>query len=176
MHTRARTDRPVSSFARVIVHLVLACTCALMSACVSLLEVGPAYQANEKLLSLAPLVVFQGARGPLSYQTATGRDALRQLPVRRVRGRACQRGFQLPIFAVLSGALDYEYSAGPSGLSAGWGDGSYEAAINEVRRQLPAGAVLFDVRADLQQRAILSVYRELCVVVDAGVMVAQPPT
>lgn len=136
---------------------------------------GPAasYQANEKLLSLAPSVVYQGSAGSLSYQTATGKDAQRLLPTQRVRGRACQRGIQVPIFALL--ATRWSRARGASGLSAGWGDGSYEAAVDDVRRQMPPGSILFDVRADLNQRSILSVYREQCVLIDAGVLVPVPP-
>lgn len=47
----------------------------------------------------------------------------------------------------------------------------YEEAITAARQGLPANAVLFDVRVDLNQFAILMVYRRQCLLVDAGVAV-----
>jgi hypothetical protein len=43
-----------------------------------------------------------------------------------------------------------------------------------LRRQVPAGALLYDVRADLDIRMILSIYREQCLVLDTGVLVPTP--
>lgn len=129
------------------------------------------YQANPQLLALAPLVVFQGASGTLSYQTAVGRDGQRYTPSPRVRGEACQRGIQLPIIAILMAALGGEAYGGAGSLSGGWGEGGFQAALDRVREQMPADAILYDVQADIHHRSYLSVYRIQCVSIDAGVLV-----
>jgi hypothetical protein len=143
----------------------------LVSGCAGMLTPSAAYQANPQLLALAPVVVFQGGAGPMSYQTAVGRDGKRYTPTQRVRGSACQRGIQLPILAIVGAAVNDGKTGGPGSLSAGWGSGTFAAAVDQVRKQLPAGAILYDVQADLHQQSYLSVYRVQCVRIDAGVMV-----
>jgi hypothetical protein len=151
---------------------VIALACALStSACAGMLGPSSTYQANPQLLALSPAVVFQGSAGSLSYQSAVGRDGQRYLPAQRVRGRACQRGVQIPILSLVAAALGEESRRGPGSLSAGWGDGSFSAAIDDARRRIPRGAILYDVRADLHRRSILTVYLEQCVTLDAGVLV-----
>lgn len=150
--------------------LLLACLCSA-TGCVGMLTPSATYQANPKLLALAPAVVFQGSEGPLSYQTAVGQDGQRLMPAMRVRGQACQRGIQIPILGILMAASDSSVRGAPGSLSAGWGDGGFEAALDDARRQLPREAILYDVIADLSHRSILTVYREQCVLIDAGVLV-----
>ncbi len=148
------------------------------SGCAGVLGGSPAYQANPQLLALAPVVVFQGGAGPMSYQTAVGRDGQHYTPLRRVRGSACQRGVQLPILAVLGASLGDGKYAGPGALSAGWGQGTFAGAVDDARKRIPAGAILYDVQADLHLQSYLSVYRVQCVTIDAGVLVptrAGPP-
>lgn len=145
--------------------------CPLLSACMSAL--GPTYQADPQLMALAPAVVFQGSSGPLSYHHAVGRDGQRLLPTARVAGRACQHGIQIPLLGILA-AAGAEPKRGPGALSVGWGDGGYSAAIDDVRRKLPSGAVLYDVRADLNYQSYLTIYLKQCVVIDAGVLVPAP--
>jgi hypothetical protein len=128
------------------------------------------YEANSQVLQLPSVVVYQGSTGSLSYQSAVGRDVQRLLPHQRAQGRVCQRGIQLPIFAAL-----YAFGQARAGqgtwLSTGWGDGSYRAAMDDLRQHVPSGAVLYDVRADVDIRMILGVYREQCLVLDAGLLV-----
>jgi hypothetical protein len=60
---------------------------------------------------------------------------------------------------------------GIGSISAGWGDGGYANALANLRTKVPPNAVLFDVRADIRLRTILSVYAEECLVLDAAVFV-----
>jgi len=123
------------------------------------------YEANSQVLALSELVVFQDSTGALSYQAPTGQDVRIKLAP-RVKGKACQHGIQLP--------LPSRAGTGAS-LSAGWGRGAYREALSEARAGLPKEAVLFDVRADLNQFAILTVYRRQCLLIDAAVAVPIAP-
>ena len=143
----------------------------LLTGCMSGLGAGATYQADARLLSLAPAVVFQGSAGPLSYHAATGRDGQRLVPTARVRGSACQRGIQIPLLGIITAAGGETKQGAPGSLSVGWGDGTYQAAIDDLRQRMPREAILYDVRADLKQLSILTVYREQCVNIDAGVLV-----
>jgi hypothetical protein len=141
--------------------------------CAGQLVPATSFQANPQLLSLAPLVVFQRSSGPLSYQTAVGRDGQRYTPAQRVRGEACQRGIQVPILAIVAAAAGYEAYGGANSLSGGWGEGGFQAALEHVRAQMPSQAILYDVQADVHHRSYLSVYRIQCVSIDAGVLVPE---
>jgi hypothetical protein len=114
------------------------------------------------------LVIFQDSSGALSYHSPVGRDVRKLVTARRVHGRACQRGFQLPIeplLATLPGSLPPTAAS----VSATWGEGGYREAMDDARRGLPQSAVLYDVRADLQTFVILSIYRERCVLINAAI-------
>jgi hypothetical protein len=111
---------------------------------------------------VAELIVFQNNKVPVSYQPPQGRDVGGLEPVERVRGRACQRGVSVPILTGLG-------VRSSSALSVAWANGAFEAALADARRDLPPEAVLYDVRADLNLRMIMTVYRELCLELDAAV-------
>jgi hypothetical protein len=128
----------------------------------------PSYVARDGLMSLPETVVYQGGAGPLSYRAAAGGVVARE----RAHGRACQRGITLPFI----GLFVYRHGApaGPAALSAGWGDGTYAELTAQMLATQPKGATLTDLRADVSYRAILSVYREQCLELDAAVVL--PPT
>ncbi|MBI5549108.1 MAG: hypothetical protein HY901_34925 [Deltaproteobacteria bacterium] len=121
-------------------------------------------------MSLAGVTVYQSSEGPLAYESPAGRDARRALPARRVQGRACQSGVQLPLGFVFS-LWDIEGGA-VAGLNAAWGEGGFRAAMASAQAQAP-DALLYDVRADLKIVSVLSVWHRQCVVVTASV--AAPP-
>lgn len=132
------------------------------------------YEANPRVLALPALVVHQDSTGALSYHAPAGRDARRLLPRGRAKGRACQRGFQVPL--LWNAFVPASNNMGSWSLSAGWGDGGYVRALDDVRSRLPADALLYDVQADLHMRTILSIYAEQCLELDAAVFVpAQSP-
>lgn len=141
----------------------------MASACVpSALRPPVSYEANSQVIQNPGIVIFQDSSGALSYHAPVGRDVRKLVSTRRVQGRACQRGLQLPLqplFSALSGALP---TAAATSVSATWGDGGYRAAMDDARRGLPPEAVLYDVRADLATFVVLSIYRERCVVLDAA--------
>ena len=141
----------------------------MTSACVpSALQPRVSYQANPQVLQSGGLVIFQDSSGALSYHAPVGRDVRKLVSTRRVQGRACQRGLQLPIEPLVA-AVSGSPLAGPVSLSAAWGEGGYRDALDDARRGLPHEAVLFDVRADLSTLVILSIYQQRCVELDAAV-------
>lgn len=124
----------------------------------------PSYVAQDGLMRLPASVVYQGGAGPLSYQATAGARVAAQ----RARGEACQRGITVPfigLFVYRRGA-----PAGPTWLSAGWGEGTFAEVANKMLATQPQGATLTDVRADVRTRAFLSLYREQCLVLDAAVV------
>jgi hypothetical protein len=139
--------------------LVVALGLTLTAGCA---RAGPTYLARPLSVPLERVVVFQDSHGPTSYQPPQGRDAGRVVSAQRVRGEACQRGFSVPILALLG--VDWA-----SSISAGWHRGGYHDALEQARIGLPPDAVLYDVMADLKYFMVLTLYRELCVVVDAAV-------
>lgn len=117
------------------------------------------YEAHAETMVVPSYVIFQDSAGALSYHAPTARDATPRPVQERVEGKACQRGLQLPVFT----------GNGIAMLSVGFGEGAYRQATDDARQLLPAGALLYDVRADLQARTILLLYREECLIVNAAV-------
>jgi hypothetical protein len=141
------------------------------SACVpSALRPRASYEASAQATWSSGFVIFQDSSGALSYQAPAGRDVRKLVTTRRVQGRACQRGLQLPIEPIVAA---FSGSPVPLPVSAGatWGDGGYREALDDARRGLPHDAVLYDVHADLATLMILSIYRQRCVLLDAAVAV-----
>ena len=135
------------------------------------------YQANPRVLALPAIVIHQDSSGALSYHASSGRDVQRLVPRARAQGRACQRGFEIPLF--WNAFVPSPNNMGTWSLSAGWGEGGYAQALDDMRSKLPANALLYDVRADLHMRTIMSVYAEQCLELDAAVVIpagnATPP-
>jgi hypothetical protein len=126
------------------------------------------YEANPQAIRSSGIVIFQDSSGALSYQAPAGRDVRKLVTARRVQGRACQRGFQLPTEPLVS-AISGSVVPTATSISATWGDGGYRDAMDDARRGLPSRAVLYDVRADLATLQILSIYYQRCVQLDAAV-------
>jgi len=139
--------------------------------CLSAMTPKPAsYVGDSTGLVLPQWTLYQGSTGSLSYQTAVAADGTRFIAAPRVHGKACQRGLSIPILSALAMSGPTMFSRSPGSLSAGWGDGGYQAAVDDAKKNLPKEAILYDVRADLQYRMVLTIYHEQCVHVDAGLL------
>jgi hypothetical protein len=130
----------------------------------------PVYDGNGPgALRLPPLVVYQDSSGPLTYRpTAVGEGVPRE-----VRGEACQSGLMFPVGLIWAAAAAGSPARAPAFLSAGWGAAGYAEAVSSALGAMP-GARLADVRADLQTRIILGVWRQQCVRVTAALVSAPP--
>lgn len=116
------------------------------------------YGARPGLLRMSGIVLFYDVRGPLSAQAMTRRELpAAWRPAGEVRGRGCQHGLSIPLSASLR----------PTSLAGAAGDGGYERAVAQIRREHPELAGLYDLRADVHHLSILGVYRRRCVEVTA---------
>lgn len=125
----------------------------------------PAYAGRGPgALRLPPLVVYQDSAGPLSYRsTPVGPGALRE-----VRGEACQSGLMFPIGLLWAAVESGNTARAPGFISGGWGEGGYAEAVASALRAAP-NSRLVAVRADMNTRIILGVWRQQCVRVLASV-------
>jgi hypothetical protein len=155
-----RADRTGRSLALLVGALCAGCAAGLP---------GLSYEANPRVLALPALVIHQDSSGALSYHAPARYPGQQLRPRGRAQGRACQRGFQIPL--IWNAFVPAPNNMGSWSLSAGWGEGGYIQALEDMRSRLPAGALLHDLRADLHMRTILSVYAEQCVELDAGVLI-----
>lgn len=105
------------------------------------------------------LVLFYDSTGPMSFVAMTPRDVPKDARMLgEVRGRSCQRGISVPLSATFRA----------TSVSAGFGDGSYKKAVEDIKAKHPDLAGLYDVKVDLGQFSILGgLYRSLCTYVSA---------
>jgi hypothetical protein len=94
---------------------------------------------------LGPATVYEDVSAPFEYRADVARGT------REVRGEACQTGIFLPVIPA----------------SIAWGDGGYRDAVRVAQAQAPE-ASLTDVRADMHEISILTIFRQRCVVVTAA--------
>ena len=128
----------------------------------------PAYAGNGPGASqLPPLSVYQNSSGPLSYRsTPVGKG-----PLREVRGEACQSSLMLPVGLVWAAVKSGNPARAPGYLSAGWGEGGYAEAMSAALADAPNTRPVA-VRADMNTRIILGIWRQQCVRVHASVIPA----
>jgi hypothetical protein len=146
-------------------HFVVGAAVVLLQGCAPFLghSRDPAYDGNGPgAMVLPPFVVYQDSRGPLSYRAAA--PAPGTLP--EVRGEACQSAITLPVGLVWAAFKAGSTARAPGFLGGGWGAGGYAEAVSRALASTP-NARLVDVRADLQTRIILGVWRQQCVRVTA---------
>ena len=128
----------------------------------------PSYDGNGPgAIPLPPLVAYQSSSGPLSYRAAAAEPG----GLRAVRGEACQSAITLPVGLVWAAVKSGNTALAPAFLSGGWGEGGYAEAVSNALADTP-GARLVDVRADLQTKIILGIWRQQCVRITA---LAVPP-
>lgn len=153
---------------RCFVPLSLVALAVTGSGCLMQRQGAQTWQADPQVIQTPPVVIYQDSTGPMSYQSRTGADVGRRLPVRRVQGRACQSGLSLGIGALFRLGRTSGDGVRALAVSAGWGDAGYREAFAEAERYAE-GRPLFDVRADINVEWILGIWRQQCIVVDAGV-------
>lgn len=125
----------------------------------------PAYVGRGPgAIQLPPMVVYQQSTGPLSYRATP----LASGPLREVQGQACQSALTLPIGLIWAALESGSTANAPAFLSGGWGQGGYAQAIASAMEAAP-NTRLVGVRADLNTRIILGVWRQQCVRVLATV-------
>ena len=118
-----------------------------------------AYEARPGLIFVGTFVVFYDSEGPLSYQTMTPNEIPRDMvPVGEVMGDSCQHGLSIPI---IFSATD-RFS-----VSGAKGDGSFRKALQNIQQKHPHLAGVYDVKVDVHEWSILTIYSRECTVVVA---------
>jgi hypothetical protein len=128
----------------------------------------PAYVGNGPgAILLPPLLLYQNSVGPLSYRSQPVGSAA----TREVRGEACQSALTLPVGLVWAAIKAGNTAYAAAFLSGGWGEGGYAEALSFALKSAPS-ARLVNVRADLNTRIVLGIWRKQCVRVVASAMAA----
>ena len=119
----------------------------------------PAYEASPGLIFVGYLMVYYDSEGPLSYQTITPWELPKDaIMVGEVTGDSCQHGLSIPIIFSASDRVS---------ISGATGDGSYKKALRDIQRKHPDLDGLFDVKVDIHQLSILTIYSRSCTIVVA---------
>ena len=130
-------------------------------------SVGPAYEANSGLIFVGALMVFYDSEGPLSFQTITPWELPKNsVAIGEVRGNSCQHGLSLPV--IYSGTDRVS-------VSGAAGNGSYKKALHDIQKKYPNIFGLYDVKVDIQQMSILTIYSRSCTMVVAQGFKRQHP-
>ena len=117
------------------------------------------YEARPGLIFVGTFVVFYDSEGPLSFQTMTPQEIPdNAVLVGEVMGDSCQHGLSIPI---IFSATD-RFS-----VSGAKGDGSFNEALLNIREKYPDLAGVYDVKVDISQWSILTIYRRECTIVVA---------
>lgn len=124
---------------------------------------GEGDDAVPALIPAGGIMLFYASEGPLSFVTMTAKDrpaSARDLGT--VKGVSCQHGLSVPIAA--------QFRA--TSISGGYGDGSFKKALEQIKKDKPELAGIYDVRTDLRIFSILGIYRKLCTEVVARAFAA----
>lgn len=118
------------------------------------------YEANPDLINVDGYVVFFNAQGPLSYLSATsGEIPAGATRMGNVHGQSCQHALSLPLSA------DLRTQSAKAGGALG--DGGYQQAFEKIKKDHPDITGIYDVRVDMHEVRILSVYSKLCTEITA---------
>ena len=104
-------------------------------------------------------MVFYDSEGPLSYQTMTPQEIPKDsIPVGEVMGESCQHGLSIPIIFSPTDRFS---------ISGAKGNGGFKKALRNIREKHPDVVGLYDVKVDIHQRSILTIYSRECTMVVA---------
>lgn len=110
------------------------------------------------LIPAGGFMLFYDSSGPLSFVAMTPKDKPAGAPeLGTVKGVSCQHGLSVPLSADVRG----------TSLTGAYGNGSFEKALQEIKKAKPETAGIYDVRTDLRIFSILGIYRMLCTEVTA---------
>ena len=112
------------------------------------------------------LMLYYDSTGPMSFPSMTPKDVPADArPLGKVSGRSCQRGLSIPL------TLDPRGTS----ISGAKGDGGYRKALEQIKKEHPDAAGLYDVISDYEVFSILGVYRSMCTVVTARAFALPAP-
>ena len=113
------------------------------------------YEANPELINVDGYVMFFNTQGPLSYLSSTsGEIPIGATRMGNVHGQSCQHALSLPLTADLK--------TRSAKIGGALGDGGYQQAFEKIKKDHPEIRGIYDVRVDMHEVRILSVYSKLC--------------
>lgn len=138
--------------------LAAALAVALSAPCAALGE-GEEDTAVPTMIPAGGLMFFYRSTGPMSFVSMTPKDV--PADARRlgeVTGRSCQRGLSIPLAAQINA----------TSVSGAYGDGGYKKALEQIKKDHPDLAGVYDVRNDVEVFSLLGgLYKSLCTIVTA---------
>ena len=118
------------------------------------------YEANPELINVDGYVVFFNSQGPVSYLSSTsGEIPAGATRMGNVHGQSCQHALSLPLSADLK--------TRSANIGGALGDGGYQQAFEKIKKDHPEIKGIYDVRVDMHEVRILSVYSKLCTEITA---------
>ena len=112
------------------------------------------------------LVLYMNQTAPMSFVAMTPRDVpkgARQLG--ELQAKVCQRGVAIPLAA----------DPRSTSVSGAFGDGGFKRAVEQMKKERPELAGIYDVKVDLELFSVLGgLYRALCTCVSARGYAAGP--
>ena len=112
------------------------------------------YEANPELIHVDGSIVLFNAEGPVSYRSSTsGTLPAGAMTMGTVHCESCQHGLSLPLSADLKSRS--------AKIGGALGNGGYQRAFENLKKEHPEIAGIYDVRVDLHEVRILSVYSKL---------------
>ena len=113
------------------------------------------YEANPELINVDGYVVFFNAQGPVSYRSSTsGTLPAGAMKTGTVHCESCQHALSLPLSADLK--------TRSAKIGGALGNGGYQQAFANLKKKHPELVGIYDVRVDLHEVRILSIYSKLC--------------
>src|SRR5471030_1989432 len=118
------------------------------------------YEANPELINVDGYTLLFNAQGPVSYRSSTsGALPAGATTTGTVHCESCQHGLSLPLSADLK--------TRSAKIGGAIGNGGYQQAFEHLRKDHPEIAGIYDVRVDMHEVRILSVYSKLCTEITA---------
>jgi hypothetical protein len=123
------------------------------------------YEASPGVISLGGKMIFLFSSGPLSYETLTpGELPKGAKDAGIVQCSSCQHGLSVPLVIPTPSPRG---GGGGGSLSGGYGNGGFEKAIENLKKDYPDLRGVYDVKIDVHRINILGIYRKLCTEVTA---------
>jgi hypothetical protein len=116
------------------------------------------YASRPALIVPGGMVLFYNSQGPLSYVALTRRELPAEaVDAGPVYAQSCQYALTVPLSLSLSA----------TSLSGAAGNGGFNKAIGELRRERADVRGLYDVMVDLHRTSVLGTFSRLCTEIHA---------
>jgi len=113
------------------------------------------YEYKPDLISVEGYILLYDVQGPASYVTSTpGKLPAQAIKLGPIHAKACQHGLTLP--------LTINLKAQSGKIGGALGSGGYLQALNNLKKERADLEGIYDVKVDLDEVRIFSIYSRLC--------------